>query len=179
VKLALRIISVVVVVALGVWLWRYFHPTPEAAIRRRLADVARTVSYTGAEGFIARAAKAEKLTGYFAPEVVVRIDLPGQSRHEAASREEIMSIAMRLPTLFRSFKVALLDPNILLGADQKSAIVDLTLQAQTAGDEYLVVQEIKCTMRQVDGEWIILRVDTVKTLNRAPTPRWRGTPGLA
>ena len=86
--------------------------------------------------------------------------------------------ALGLRTMFRSFKVQLLDPNITVGADQKSAIVDLTLRAETPGDQYLVVQEIKCTLRQVDGEWIILRVDTVRTLNRAPTPRSREAPAL-
>lgn len=169
---------VLLVIALSIWLWRYFHPTPQEAIRRRLADVARAASYTEPGGLIARAAKAQKLAGYFAPEVAIRIDLPDQSRHEAASRDEIMGITMRLRTFFRSFKVQLLDPNITVGADQRSAIVDLTLRAETPGDQYLIVQEIKCTMRQVGGEWIILRVDTVKTLNRAPTPRSRGTPVL-
>jgi hypothetical protein len=178
-KLALRIILAVAVAALGLWLWRYFHPTPQEAIRRRLADVARAVSYTEPGGLIARTVKAQELAGYFAPEVAVRIDLPDQSRHEAASRDEIMGIMIRLRTVFRSFKVQLLDPNITVGADQKSALVDLTLRAETVGDQYLVVQEIKCTLRQVDGEWIILRVETVKTLNRAPTPRLRATPALA
>ena len=178
-KFALRIILGLLAVALGIWLWRYFHPTPQEAIRRRLADVARAASYTEPGGMIARVAKAQKLAGYFAPEVAVRIDLPDQSRHEAASRDEIMRSAIGLRTWFRSFKVQLLDPNITVGADQKSAIVDLTFRAETPGDQYLEVQEIKCTMRQVEGEWIILRVDTVKTLNHAPTPRSRETPALA
>jgi hypothetical protein len=80
--------------------------------------------------------------------------------------------------VFRSFKVQLLDPNITVGGDQKSASVDLTLRVETPGDQYLIVQEIKCTLRQLDGEWIILRVDTVKTLNRAPTRRSTETPIL-
>jgi hypothetical protein len=177
-KLALRVVLFLVVFALGVWLWRYFHPSPQEAIRRRLADVARAASYTEPGGMIGRAARAQKLAGYFAPEIAIRIDLPNQSSHEAASREEIMQTALRLRSVFQSFKVQLLDPNITVGADQKSAIVDLTLRAETPGDQFLVVQEIKCTLRQVDGEWIILRVDTVRTLNRAPTPRSREAPTL-
>lgn len=178
-KLALRITLVLLVVALGLWVWRYFHPSPQEAIRRRLADVARAASYTEPGGMIARAAKAQKLAGYFATEVSILIDLPGQSRHEAASRDEIMRSAIGTRNVFRSFKVQLLDPNITVGGDQKSAIVDLTLRVETPGDQYLIVQEIKCTLRQVDGEWIIVRVDTVKTLNRAPAPRSRETPALA
>jgi len=178
-KSALRVMLVGILAALGIWVWGYFHPSPQEAIRRRLADVARAASYTEPGGMIARAVKAQKLAGYFSPEIAMRIDLPDQSRHEAASRDEIMARAMALPTIFRSFKVQLLDPNITVGADRKSAIVDLTLRAETPGDQYLAVQEIKCTMRQVDGEWIIVRVDTVKTLNRAPDPNRRETPKLA
>ena len=177
-KIALRVISVLLVIALGIWLWRYFHPSPQEAIRRRLADVARAASFEEPGGMIARAAKAQKLASYFAPEVSIVVDLPGQSRHEAASRDEIMRHAIGLRSVFRSFKVQLLDPNITVGGDQKSASVDLTLRVETPGDQYLIVQEIKCTLRQVDGEWIILRVETVKTLNRAPTPRLLGIPVL-
>lgn len=177
-KIALRVISVLLVIALGIWLWRYFHPSPQEAIRRRLADVARAASFEEPGGMIARAAKAQKLASYFAPEVSIVVDLPGQSRHEAASRDEIMRHAIGLRSVFRSFKVQLLDPNITVGGDQKSASVDLTLRVETPGDQYLIVQEIKCTLRQVDGEWIILRVETVKTLNRAPTPRLTETPVL-
>jgi len=178
VKIALRVILLLLVVALGVWLWRYFHPSPQEAIRRRLADVARAASYTEPGGMIARAAKAQKLAGYFATEVSILIDVPDQSHHEAASRDEIMRSAIGMRNVFRSFQVQLLDPNITVGGDQKSASVDLTLRVETPGDQYLIVQEIKCILRQVEGEWIILRVETVKTLNRAPTPSSPETPVL-
>ena len=83
------------------------------------------------------------------------------------SRDEISKFALefRSTPYFRSLKVQCLEPVIALGADQKSAIVDLTIRAETAGDKYLVVQEMKFTMKEVDGEWLILRVETVKTLN--------------
>ena len=178
-KLALRIILIVAVVALGLWLWRYFHPTPQEAIRRRLADVARTASYKEPGGLIARAANAQKLANYFAPEIAIRIDLPDQSRHEAASRDEIMQRALAMRTWFQSFKVEILDPNIMVGADQKSAVVDLTLRAEAGGDQFMIVQEMKFTLRQVEGEWIIFRVETVKTLNRAPTRHSRESTALA
>lgn len=177
-KLALRIVLLATVVALGLWLWLYFHPSPEAAVRRRLAEVARAASYTEPGGLIARAARAQKLAGYFTPEVSIVIDLPGQSRHEAASRDDIMRNALGMRAYIQSLKVSLLDPDITIGADKKSALVDLTLRAETPGDQYLIVQEIKCTLREVDGEWLILRVETVRTLNRAPTPRSIDAPVL-
>jgi len=166
-KIAVRILLLAALIGGGIWLWTYFHPGPEKAIRRRLTEVAEQVSFNSGEGMVAKAMRSEKLASYFAREVSLMIDLPEISSHESMSRDEIskFALALRSTPYFRSLKVQCLDPVIALGADQKSAIVDLTIRAETAGDKYLVVQEMKFTMKEVDGEWLILRVETVKTLN--------------
>jgi len=180
VKTTRRIFLVAALLGAGVWVWMYFHPSPESAIRRRLADVAREVSFGGNEGMVAKAVHAQNLAGYFGRDVALRIDLPELSARESMSRDEIMqfALALRSSPYFRSLHVQCLDPVITLGADRKSAVVDLTLRAETTGDKYLVVQEMKFTLKEVDGEWLIQRVETVRTLNRAPTPRRSGLPVL-
>jgi len=179
-RILFRVLLLAGLLGAGIWLWMYLHPGPEAAIRRRLDDVATEFSFSGDEGMLARAAQAQKLAGYFGRELSVTVDLPGLSSYETMSRDEIAQLALGLrssPRL-RSLKVQCLDPVITLGADHKSAIVELTIRAESAGDKYLVVQEMRFMMKEVDGEWLILRVDTVKTLNRAPTPRLGNTPAL-
>ncbi len=179
-KIVIRILLLAAVIGGGVWLWIYFNPSPEKAIRRRLVDLAREVSFTGQEGMVAKALHAQKFAGFFGREVSLMIDLPEVSSQEGMTRDEIERLALMLRSspYFNSLKVQFLDPVITLGADRKSAIVELTIRAETAGDKYLVVQEMKFTMKEVDGDWLILRVDTVKTLNRAPTPRRADTPAL-
>ncbi len=180
-KITVRLIVLAAVLGAGVWLWLYFHPGPEEAIRRRLAALARGVSFAEREGVISRAARAEALAGYFAPDLSLRINLPELSSHESLSRAEItrLALALRSNPNLRSLKVELLDPVITLGANHQSADVELTLRAEAPGDQYLVVQEMKFTLRKVDGEWLILRVETVKTLNQLPPPRRRNAPALA
>lgn len=180
-KITFRLILLAAVLGAGVWLWLYFHPSPEETIRRRLTALARDVSFSEREGMIARAAHAQSLAGYFAPDLSLRIDLPELSSHESLSRDEItrLALALRSAPNFRSLKVQILDPVITLGANLQSADVELTLRAESAGDKYLVVQEMKFTLRKVDGEWLILRVETVKTLNRAPTRHRREAPAWA
>ena len=180
-KIAIRVALLAALIGGGIWVWMYFHPSPEEAIRRRLAQLAEEVSFKSDEGMVAKAMHAQKLAGFFAREVSLTIDLPEISSHESMSRDEInkFALALRSSPYFRSLKVQCLDPVITLGADRKSAIVELTIRAETAGDKYLVVQEMKFAMKEVDGEWLILRVETVKTLNRAPTPRRSDDPALA
>ena len=166
-KIAVRVLLLVALIGGGIWLWMHFHPGPEKAIRRRLADMAEQISFQSGEGMVAKAMRSEKLASYFAREVSLMIDLPEISSHESMSRDEIskFALALRSTPYFRSLKVQCIDPVITLGADHKSAMVDLTIRAETAGDKYLVVQEMKFTMKEVEGEWLILRVETVKTLN--------------
>jgi len=179
-KTAVRVLLLALVIGGGIWLWMYFHPGPEEAIRRRLADVAQEISFKSDEGMVAKAMHSQKLAGYFARDVSLMIDLPEIASHESMSRDEIakFALALRSTPYFRSLKVQCLDPVITLGADKKSAMVDLTIRGETAGDKYLVVQEMKFTMKQVEGEWLILRVETIKTLNQAPTPRRSNDPVL-
>lgn len=152
-------------IGLGVWLWIYYHPTPEVAIKRRLAEVAKTVSFAGKDGMITQAARSQKFADFFGKEVTIHIDLPEGTQHEAASRDEIARTYLWLRMNFRVFKVDFLDPNITLGPDRKSAIVEVTVRAATSSEKYFIVQELRLTLREVDGEWLILRVETIKTLS--------------
>ena len=61
--------------------------------------------------------------------------------------------------------VEFLDINVTVEPDRKSAAADLTLKARVAGEKDLIVQELKFTLRKIDGTWLIIRVETVKTLS--------------
>jgi hypothetical protein len=54
---------------------------------------------------------------------------------------------------------------VLVNADQESAVADLTLEAQSEGEMDRIVQEMKVTLKKMDGQWLIVKVETVKTLS--------------
>lgn len=171
-KLVFRILIPAVLIGLGVWLWIYLNPSPQEAIRRQLAGLAKVASFEEREGLVSRASSAQKLAGYFAAEVTMNIE-PRGIFPEQVSRVEISEQAFYLRSQkgIRSFKVKILDPVITLGADNKSAIVELTLHAESEGEKHLLVQEMKFMMRAVEDDWLIIRLETVRTLNRAPAQR--------
>jgi hypothetical protein len=169
-KLLFRLLLLGGLLGLGVWLWIYLHPTPQEAIRRQLVNLAEAASFENGEGLVARAAASQKLASFFAAHVIMNIE-PRGIFGEEVDRTEIAERAFQLRSFpdIDSFKVKILDPVITLGADNKSAIVELTIHAETVGERHLIVQEMKFMMKEVDDEWYIFRVETVRTLNqRAP-----------
>lgn len=159
-----NIILLLVLLGLGYWLWTVFFPNPQQVIRNRLDKVARLASFSPGEGNISRVSKIQRLGLLFADDVEVMIDVPGADIQTIKSRQELMQAAMAAPRFASGLKAEFLDMNIELGSDAQSAIVDLTLKAKVTGETDLIVQELKFTMKKIKNDWLITRVETVKTL---------------
>lgn len=167
-KLAIRLVLLAIAIALCVWLWIYLHPTPQEAIRRQLVALGKSATLEKREGNIAAGLRADEFSGFFGREVALNME-PRALFPDSVDRAEIARVMLTIRTTYRSLDVNILDPVITVGADKKSAIVELTVNVAGDGDRHLLVQEMKFTMKQVDGNWQIIRVETVKTLNRAPS----------
>ena len=62
-------------------------------------------------------------------------------------------------------KVTFPDINITVAADKQSAMADLTVEANIAGERDSIVQEMKFTFQNTEGGWLIARIETVRTLS--------------
>ncbi|MFZ1073189.1 MAG: hypothetical protein WAO21_07110 [Verrucomicrobiia bacterium] len=164
-KIVFRFFFLAALVALGVWLWFVLFPSPERIIRARLTLLARTGSFTSGETYLAKLAITQRLAGYFATNVEVNIDVPGRVQHTFVGRDEIQQAAFAARTSLSGLKVQFPDINVTVAADKQSAVADLTVEANVAGDRDSIVQEMKFTFRQTDGEWLITRIETVRTLS--------------
>lgn len=166
-KLAIRLLLLAIAIGLCVWLWIYLHPTPQEAIRRELVALGKTATLEKREGNIAAGLRANEFSEFFGREVALNME-PRAVFPDSVERSEIARVMLNIRTSYGSLEVKILDPIITVGADQKSAIVELTVNVAGDDDRHLLVQEMKFTMKEVDGNWQIIRVETVKTLNRAP-----------
>ena len=54
------------------------------------------------------------------------------------------------------------DINVMVSADKETAQADITVEAQVPGEQDMMVQEMKFTLRKTDGKWLITRVQTVR-----------------
>ncbi len=160
-----RAIVTAVIVAGGLWLWGVFFPGPEHVIRKRLNELAQAVSFSSNEGSLAKAINAERLTGFFSPDVEITVDIPGHPQQTFHGRDEVLQAGMAARGLAGSLSVEFLDMNVTLAPDRMSAVVNLTAKGRAGSEKDLLVQELKLTMKKVKEGWLIIQVETVKTLS--------------
>ena len=163
-KIIIRIVLLAALAALGIWLWTVLFPSPEKVVRRRLTELARTVSSSPNESDLARLASARSVAGFFAATVELNVDLPELGQHNSMDREEITQLALMGRSRAGGLRVKFPDINITVAPDQQSAVADLTVEANVSGEHDPIVQEMKFTLRKTDGQWLITRVETVRTL---------------
>jgi hypothetical protein len=163
-KVIIRIVLLAALAALGIWLWTVLFPSPEKVVRRRLTELARTVSSSANESDLTRLAAARSVAGFFAATVELNVDLPELGQHNSMDREEITQLALMGRSRAGGLRVKFPDINITVAPDQQSAVADLTVEANVSGEHDPIVQEMKFTLRKTDGQWLITRVETVRTL---------------
>ena len=167
-KIVFRIVLFAALAALGIWLWTVLFPSPEKAIRKRLTELARTASSSPGESDLARLAAARSLAGFFSTNVELQVELPEFSRRDSLDRDEITQAAFVALSRAGGLKVKFPDINVTVAPDKQSAVADLTVQANISGESDSIVQEMKFTLQKTDGQWLITRVETVRTLSWCP-----------
>ena len=168
-KLAVRLILLLLVVAVGLWLWSVFFPSPESAIRQHLEKTARAASFGANEGAVERLGKIAEFGGCFSPDVEVRFDGPGSGNQSLAGRNDIMRAAGGARTSVSALQVEFLDSFLTVAPDHQTATVDLIVRARIPGDRDFFVQEMKLHLKKIGRAWLIIRAETVKTLSAAAT----------
>ena len=163
-KIFIRFALLAAAIATGVWIWTIIFPSPEKIIRQRLAEAARDVSFNKNESLLAAVGKAQKISAFFSTNVEVNIDVPEHHEQTFAGRDEIMQAIAGARASLDGLKVEFPDVNVTVAPDKQSAVADLTVKAQTDGDKDFIWQEMKFTFQKIGGDWLITRVETVRTL---------------
>jgi hypothetical protein len=163
-KILLRLVAFAAVVALGWWLWTMLFPNDETVIKKRLNRIATLMTFDANEGNIATAANVSELIGLFDVEVEVMIDTPEFRKQSLAGRDEIRDAALFARKGYAPLEVQFLDLNVVIAPDGTNATVQLTAEVHQSRKRDLFMQELKFVLRKVDGKWLIVRVETVRTL---------------
>lgn len=152
-------------IALGVWGWQVFYPSPEHAIRSRLAELARAATISPNESALIKLAKAQKLASFFTVDTEIRIDLPGRFPQSLNGRDELMQAVAGARSAVKSLKVEFVDVSVTVESDSVSGSAHFTVKADVSGESTPQVEELEAQFRKLDGDWLIKHVENVQTLH--------------
>ncbi len=164
-KIVLRLALLAALVALGYWLWSVYFPNPQTVIRNRLNKVVKLASFGASEGNIARVANIETLGTYFTDDIEIKVDIPNAETHTFTRREELMQAAMAARSALSSVNADFPDISVDLDAGGTTATANVTLRADINGEKNAVIQELQIYLKKVNRDWLIYRLDTIRTLH--------------
>jgi hypothetical protein len=159
-----RLVLVGALGSLGYWCWTFFFPSPERAIRQELAELARAASIAPNEAPLTKLAKTQKLLSFFASDAQVTIEVPGRLTQTLNGRDDLQQAALGARSMLNNLRVELLDVVVTVSADKRSAGAELTATATLPGEKIPEVQELQMSFKKTDHDWVITRVETVRTL---------------
>ena len=159
-----RVTWLALLAAAAVLGWRYLFPNPEHVIRRELGQLARAASITPNEAPLAKLSKAQKVVSFFADDAQISVDIPGRSVLTFSGQEDLRQAALGARSMLNSLRVDFVDIVVTVAPDKLSAVAHLTATASLPGEKIPEVQELEVHFNKMDHDWLIQRVDFVKTL---------------
>ena len=163
-KLVVRSLLLVGLLALGYWAWTIWFPNPKVEIRHRLERLAQLASFGSDEGALSKLAGAQKLARFFSETVQIKVAVPGVEEYDFDNRDELIQAVVAARSAVKSLKARFSDMNIEVTPGKGEAIVDLTLNADIGDDKDSVWEGLKFSLKKIHGDWLVTRIDTVNLL---------------
>jgi hypothetical protein len=164
-KLIVRLILLAALLALAVWSWGFFFPTPQKIIEKHLLKLASLASCSPKDGSIKMLADTERISLMMAEKIHVVLDLPGARETTFDNREELLQAAMAARKTVRSLDVQFSDIGVIVNPDKQSATALLTVMAKIGTDQDLLVEELRFTFKKTEDKWLITGIEAVKPLH--------------
>lgn len=153
-RLLLWGIALAVLAALAV----KFFPTNERMIRNRLASLADTVSIRPGESQLARLAKASQVVEFFTPDATLEVKDVNIS---LTSREDLREAMLAARANLREADIGFEGVHLKFPEEKSLATAYVMAVARLNQDTNALVQELKMTLRKIEGRWLISRVESV------------------
>jgi hypothetical protein len=97
-------------------------------------------------------------------DVDIRVEARGVGQGRLQGRDNLREALLAFRSNVNGAQVEFLDVAVSLAPDKQSAEASLTVKARTPRDPDTLFQEMKITFRKMDGDWLLARAETVRTL---------------
>jgi hypothetical protein len=144
-------------------IWYYFFPSPERAIENRLKKLSKVISANVARSNIKKIANANRIAGFFAPDVVIHTEGFSRLVESLNGRNELMQAIIGARAAEGNISAEFYNINIQVAEDKESAIVDMTVIVKIPDQSEPVVGDVKALIKKTDGKWLIQSVEPSKT----------------
>jgi len=162
----LRLVVFSFVLALLVFGFLHFFPTPEQQILSKVNQMARLASYEAGAGQLVHLAAVTRFVDEFLPEAVVQISSMGVGSRSMNGREEIRQVALAARQRVEAMSVDIVDPLIQLSDGENSAFVEATVKVIQLPARELIVMELRFSFTKKDHQWRVSRIASISSIQR-------------
>lgn len=141
---------------------------PHRVVKRRLGEIAATLSVPAGEAELGRIARLAQLRHYLAENVHVRV---GGSGSELASREAVLAVVSGWTPAPEGWNVDFVDVDVAVDSKTTArayVTAEVTSRDPRTSDPVLDSREAAISMVRQDGTWVVSEVD-VKAPSRPPS----------
>ena len=163
-KLALRVAVFIAAAAAAFWFVTVLFPSPEKVVLKKVSKLAAVATVKAGDGNILRVTKVSELIGYFSTDAEINYDVSEVGSHTISSRDEIREAAAGAFPQLSSLTVQFLDARAKVAPDRQSATVTCTARVNVADGKDFGIQEVRFEFKKIEKDWLITRLETVKTL---------------
>jgi hypothetical protein len=160
VKRVLQAIILLVVAAAGYFLWAWTHPSPEKAILKQMEKLSETLVAKPGEGNFARAAAINKTLSFFTPNVYINGDGIPQVNESIQGQTELQQALFAARSRLDG-AITFNEIHVIIGPDKTNARVNFHAVARLSGQNEPYSQDLKAQFENVDGKWLISRMDPI------------------
>jgi hypothetical protein len=143
-------------------LWIWTHPTSEAAIRKQMEKLSETLVAKPGEGNFARAAAINKTLSFFTSNVYINGDGIPQVNESIQGQAELQQALFAARSRLDG-AITFNDVHVEVGAEATNARVTFHAVARLSGQNDPYSQDLKAEFVNIDGKWLISRVDPIGT----------------
>ena len=133
----------------------------EDRIRRRLEELAQTVSIEDRETPMIRQARATRLTSYLTPDATIDVGAPFSP---VAGREAVLQVAAAVRVPAGGVRVEFTEVRVTVDTQTRRALATVTASVTAGvafGGEQLEARELDMVFSEIGGEWFVEQVRLV------------------
>ena len=163
-KWAGRTLLAIICVGIALLVWLVFFPNHERLIRKRLTELAQLCSFPPNQPPLSALKDIQRAVSFFTPDVEIIINVPNFPVGKISGRDDLREKALAAHGFAGGLQVEFFDMAIKVAPDKKSAVATLTGKVRAGNERDFSLQELKFTLKRDGREWLVSRVETVKTM---------------